>query len=414
MSKRSSGKKLPTDTQKQLDFYKALSTPLGITRGDAKKRFGWKDNSNFSQWLNRVESTYPVRIIRPDRAKGVDADTQHWRCEPLATIPLEVPTDTAALFAHLCTEFGQAMLGTAGRDVAKFAKHLRDSMPQQVRDELGSLKGRLKLFFRETRSGMPGVFSELVAAIASNQVVEMDYESVGKALAASASAPAPPASGGTKARKKPAPKLYQVFGVYFAKRSLYAIVREHGKYPVESLEGLWSARVDRIKSLKLAVQTFAPPGDFSVDTYMQHAWEAFRVNPPKMVTVKIRVDPKVHVNIASTTWHRTQKYEKKGGEHLYSFRVDGFDEMKYWILSLGSGVEVVSPPECRAEMARLIEEMSSRYRDGSGRPAPSGGSPDPMKARDARGPKAPPAGGRRAAAPSARRSASPRKPGAGR
>lgn len=360
--------------KKLVAFHQALQFGDGITRADAKKRFGWKNDATFSRWLGKVEKTFPVRMIRPERVVGMSADHSCWRCEPLASIPLNVPTETAALFAHLCGEFGPAMLGTAGRNLAKFAKELDASMPQEVRDELASLKDRVRFFFRQTGAGIPGVFGDLVKAIATNRLVEMEYESASKALAAltasaggaasaqPASPPAPAPAG--KARKKTVPppaKQFEVLGIYFAKRSLYAVVREHGKHDPRSLDGLWSARLDRIKDLRIGTGTFDPPPGFSVAEYMKPAWEAFRVNPPKMVTVTIRVDPSVHVNIASTTWHPSQRYEFKDGKHLYRFRVDGFSELKYWVLSLGPGAEVVSPPQCRTEMAKLLRNMSMTY-----------------------------------------------------
>ena len=246
-----------------------------------------------------------------------------------------------------------------------------------LRATLKALKGRVQLRFRDTWQGNPAAFSTLIDAIASSRCVDMEYRSF-KAELAALSAPPPAAPGPAvsgKARKKvggkakPEMKQYEVHGVYFAKRSLYAVVREFGKGTPGEPDALFSVRFDRIKQVEPTEQPFVAIPKFDVDKYMAPAWEAYRSSPPKPTTVTIRVDPEVNVNIKTTEWHHSQKGPieevdaagKKTGKFLYTFKVDGFSEICYWIASLGPGAEAIRPKAFRGFMKDLVERMRARY-----------------------------------------------------
>lgn len=360
--------------KKLAEFHSQLRRPDGITRRAAKTQFGWKNNETFSRWLSKVKDAFKVIVERDDSAGTGDDAT--WRAKDAGPVNIEVPADAAAILVMLCREFAPVALRPASLEVERFAKGLEAKLPEQVQATLKTLKGRVQLMVRATWQGDPVVFSTLIDAIASSRCVDLDYRSVRAELSALAASPAPSpvfAVGG-KARKKtggvtgPATRRCEVHGIYFAKRSLYAVVRELGKGTAGTADGLWPARFDRIKLVKPTDVPFTPIPNFSVEKFMAPAWEAFRSNPPKPITVTIRVDPEIHVNIKSTKWHRSQKGPieevhkgTKTGKWLYSFTVDGFSEISYWVASLGAGVEAVRPKEFREHMRTLIEGMRARY-----------------------------------------------------
>jgi predicted DNA-binding transcriptional regulator YafY len=118
--------------------------------------------------------------------------------------------------------------------------------------------------------------------------------------------------------------------------------------------------LDRIKSLKLADETFEIPDDFKVEDFMQTSFGVFRGKPQN---VKIRFAAEVAGYISEKIWHKTQKIEpQKDGSLIFEARVAGTDEIKFWLMSWGSKAQVISPAALRDEIISEVEAMLQNYK----------------------------------------------------
>jgi proteasome accessory factor B len=80
------------------------------------------------------------------------------------------------------------------------------------------------------------------------------------------------------------------------------------------------------------------------------------------VEVVLRFDAEIAARVPETTWHPSEQTTREpAGTILWRARVPGPIEIRRWILSWGSQVEVVSPPELRDEVAATYRAAAARY-----------------------------------------------------
>ncbi len=95
--------------------------------------------------------------------------------------------------------------------------------------------------------------------------------------------------------------------------------------------------------------------DFSLDSYLKNAW---RIIPDKpSMDVELIFAREFADNIDETHWHNTQNTDwLDDGRLRFTCKVDGMNEIKWWILSMGPKCEVIAPVELRKEVHRLASE----------------------------------------------------------
>jgi proteasome accessory factor B len=123
--------------------------------------------------------------------------------------------------------------------------------------------------------------------------------------------------------------------------------------------------VDRIRELELGDQHFEVSQDFDFDRYIG---SSFGVIADRAVRVRIRFDPRWAGYVEERTWHDSQRFEKaRDGRLELCMDVGSTPDLRSWILSFGSGAEVLEPLELRAQVARELEGARARYARASRR-----------------------------------------------
>jgi predicted DNA-binding transcriptional regulator YafY len=107
-------------------------------------------------------------------------------------------------------------------------------------------------------------------------------------------------------------------------------------------KGIRCFRLNRIKEMEVLDECFVRPEKFDVDEYFGRAW--FMKREGRLYNVKLKFLPGVARDVAEVQWHNTQKVNfEKDGSAIIEFRVDGLNEIKWWILSYGDHVQVLAP-----------------------------------------------------------------------
>jgi proteasome accessory factor B len=120
-------------------------------------------------------------------------------------------------------------------------------------------------------------------------------------------------------------------------------------------------KVERIVSASLTPETFVPEAGFSPASELRRAWDVIFDQP--VITVVARFAPAVADRAAETRWHPSQEVEREAdGSLIWRARVAGSLEVRIWLLGWGADVEVLDPPELRAEVAGELERAAARYR----------------------------------------------------
>jgi proteasome accessory factor B len=111
-----------------------------------------------------------------------------------------------------------------------------------------------------------------------------------------------------------------------------------------------------IRELKTTEECFLLDEDFDVFEYLGRAWSL--VPEGRIYHVKLHFLPKVANNIAEVKWHSTQKVKRKNdGSAIVEFRVDGLNEITWWILGYGDQVRVLAPKVLRERVLQVAKNM---------------------------------------------------------
>jgi predicted DNA-binding transcriptional regulator YafY len=128
----------------------------------------------------------------------------------------------------------------------------------------------------------------------------------------------------------------------------------------ESRSAIRTFKLQRILDLSLAPETFEPPHPGSVQEGLDRAWGV--IADQEEVEVVLRFDAAIAGQVTETTWHPTERVAAEAdGSVVWRARVPGTIEIRRWILSWGSAVEVLEPPELRDEVAATHRAAAARY-----------------------------------------------------
>jgi predicted DNA-binding transcriptional regulator YafY len=105
-------------------------------------------------------------------------------------------------------------------------------------------------------------------------------------------------------------------------------------------------RVTRFQSLRMTDLDADVPADFDLKAYFGNAWGVYR--GARSYDVEVVFTHEAAPLVTETTWHHTQKVRRhKDGTATLTFKVDGLEEILWWVLGWSGRVRVANPPELR-------------------------------------------------------------------
>lgn len=155
-------------------------------------------------------------------------------------------------------------------------------------------------------------------------------------------------------RQKETVRVIDPYGLFFSSGVWYTIAYCHLRKAIRQFA------LDCIKGLKLTDNSYTIPPDFSMDKHFEAGWHIIKYGKP--VEIRLRFNDKAARWITRRKWHPTQKIEKNtDGSIIFSVRLSGTDEIRWWIYHWGPNCEVLSPPEFRKEVAAELKAMVGVY-----------------------------------------------------
>ena len=241
---------------------------------------------------------------------------------------------------------GLMLLGkgaAAQRDKPMFAAALSgiyklvSTMPEPIRSTCGEMMGNVTVDVGAVGEGEreSQVYMTLQRCIEEGRVCKVEYMS-------------PVGGWGFKGKVRP-------YCLHFAARAWYLFgwSQEHGEVRVLKLA--------RIGDLKVTDELFTRPVDFNVSQVLDGAWA---LNPEgKMWDVELEFSAMVGTNVSETRWHSSQEIESlEDGKSLVRFKVNGLNEIAWWVCGYADQVKVNKPRELREivrkRMMKAVENMS--------------------------------------------------------
>ena len=241
----------------------------------------------------------------------------------------------------LALAFGEDLLrtleGTVFHDSIRSAL---DKIRASLAPEVGEFLARLGESFRvlpgphESYAAMRDAIRVLNEAVIARRTVRMRYRTGG--------------TGREKARE------LDPYRVWYRAGALYVVGHDHLSDEVRTFA------VGRIRAIEATERRFRVPESFDFDRFVGASFGVI-AEPP--VQVRIRFDRRWASWVAERTWHPSQKLEHKaGGAIELSMEVGGAAEVRSWVLSFGSGAEVLEPPALRDEVRAELKKAAERYR----------------------------------------------------
>jgi len=143
------------------------------------------------------------------------------------------------------------------------------------------------------------------------------------------------------------------YRVWYRSGGLYVVGLDHKSDEIRTFA------VDRIREIEPTDTRFEPRAGFDFDEYIG---SSFGVIAESAVQVRIRFERRWATYVQERTWHSSQRFEKgKGGTVELTMDVGNTPDLRTWILSFGSGAEVLEPAELRREVETEHRDALRRY-----------------------------------------------------
>lgn len=222
-------------------------------------------------------------------------------------------------------------LASAFRKIAMF-------LPEEISIEINELAGQFSFDPGPVRSsGNEQTFEDLNRAAASGQAVAMTYFS--------------------QSRNELTHREVDPYHIHNHQGDWYLIGYCHWRQAMRDFA------LTRIQSLKVQDKTFTIPKSFDREAYLQRQFGIEKGGEPQEVV--LRFSPRQSRWMLEKIWHNTeQKTTESDGSLLLKMHVPVTSELKRWVMSYGSEVEVLGPEELRGMVRREVEELGERYRRG--------------------------------------------------
>ena len=154
------------------------------------------------------------------------------------------------------------------------------------------------------------------------------------------------------------------YRVWYRGGGLYVVGFDHKSQEIRTFA------VERIRHLASTGVRFQVLESFDFDAYIG---SSFGVIAEPAIRVRIRFERRWAGFVEERTWHPSQSLSRRpGGRVELSMQVGGTAELRSWILSFGSGAEVLEPESLRNEVAVELAAAIRRYQKKAKRRYPSG------------------------------------------
>ena len=143
------------------------------------------------------------------------------------------------------------------------------------------------------------------------------------------------------------------YRVWYRNGGLYVIGHDHRSGEIRTFA------VDRIRAAQLGDTRFELPEDFDFEATVASAF-GIAAEPPERV--RLRFEPGWTLHVREHLWHPSQKLELlPDGRVELEMEVGLGSELRSWILSFGSGAEVLAPEALRLELREELERAARHY-----------------------------------------------------
>ena len=116
----------------------------------------------------------------------------------------------------------------------------------------------------------------------------------------------------------------------------------------------------RIEKLELLSVGFDKPKGFRAEQKLGNAW--CMIPEGREYSVELEFTARVATNVSEVRWHATQSHRVLAdGRCVMKFRVDGLNEIAWWVCGYADQVVVRKPDKLREIVARMHQSAAALY-----------------------------------------------------
>jgi proteasome accessory factor B len=252
--------------------------------------------------------------------------------------PVQLTLDEALAMAALAEHVGGKeqipFMATASRGINK----LRSQLPLAIRKELEQIEDRveIKLAAASPPEISADVYETVRRALAYRKALRCQYESLNK---------------GAKGNGR---FIFKPYTLLFNQRSWYVVGHHSQRNETRCL------KLNRFTSIEPTEEPFDIPKGFSVKSHLGNAWRMIRGE--KAYKIELHFDPEFAETIEDTHWHHSQEVIWNDDDSItFRCKVDGLDEIVWWIMSMGPHCVVKKPKELADRVRSMAAEMVDKY-----------------------------------------------------
>lgn len=149
-------------------------------------------------------------------------------------------------------------------------------------------------------------------------------------------------------------RIVHPYGLYQYKSDMYLAAY------CENRKNVIDFKICRIIEYEVLEEKFELLNNFRWDNYVKNCIGIYK---DKEISLKLKIKYPISVIISEKTWVDNQRITKNEEDNsiIFEAKMKGFKEIKSWVLSMGSNVEVLEPKELRDEIINEIEIIRNIY-----------------------------------------------------
>ena len=252
--------------------------------------------------------------------------------------PVEFTIEEAMALTLLGREIGQSDQLPHLNEAGKAMEKIQANLPLSIKEMIDELHPHVSIALARAGNEPTGeVYSLVRQAINNKRALQCEYESQAK-----------------KANGDMGKFRFDPYALYFGQRAWYVIGLHHGRKEVRTL------KLARFTNCKPSEKPYFIPDDFSLANHFGQAWRMMKSGT--LYDIKLHFDPTVAETVADTHWHDSQEVDIHDDDSIeMRFRVDGLDEITWWIMSYGPHCRVLEPPELVNQIKQLHQNAANQY-----------------------------------------------------
>jgi predicted DNA-binding transcriptional regulator YafY len=254
--------------------------------------------------------------------------------------PVDFTLEEAMAIVLLGQEIGQSEQLPHLQEAGKAMEKILAILPRSIKQLVDELRPQIAIHLARTANEPTAeIYSLVRQAITDKRALQCEYE-----------------SQSSKPNGDTGKFRFDPYALYFGQRAWYAVGLHHGRGQVRTL------KLARFTDCKPTDKPYGIPDDFTLDKHFGQAWRMMPAG--KLYDIKLHFDATVAETVADTHWHDSQDVEwLEDASVKIGLRVDGLEEIVWWIMGYGPHCRVMEPPELKERIEKLHQSAAEKYSD---------------------------------------------------